>query len=48
MLSLLIVGGSLGWILVTLLIKGLPALNWAMISQVPKGGFYLGRRGRHS
>jgi phosphate transport system permease protein len=44
-LSLLIVGGSLGWILLTLLIKGLPALNWAMISQVPQGGFYLGKEG---
>ncbi len=44
-LSLLIVGGSLGWILITLIIKGLPALDWAMISQVPKGGFYLGREG---
>ncbi len=43
--SLLIVGGSLGWILVTLVIKGLPALNWAMISQVPQGGFYLGKEG---
>lgn len=44
-LSLIIVGGSLGWILITLLIKGLPALNWAMISQVPQGGFYLGKEG---
>jgi phosphate transport system permease protein len=43
--SLLIVGGSLGWILVTLLIKGLPALSWDMLTQVPKGGFYLGREG---
>lgn len=43
--SLIIVGGSLGWILVTLLIKGLPALTWDMISQVPKGGFYLGKEG---
>ncbi len=43
--SLLVVGGSLGWILVTLFIKGLPALNWAMISQVPQGGFYLGKEG---
>ncbi len=44
-LSLMIVGGSLGWILITLIIKGLPALDWAMISQVPKGGFYLGKEG---
>jgi len=44
-LSLLIVGGSLGWILITLLVKGLPALTWDMLTQVPKGGFYLGREG---
>lgn len=25
--------------------KGLPALSWEMISQVPKGGFYFGREG---
>jgi phosphate transport system permease protein len=43
--SLLIVGGSLGWILVTLLIRGLPALTWNMVTQVPKGGFYLGKEG---
>jgi phosphate transport system permease protein len=43
--SLLIVGGSLGWILVTLVIRGLPALTWDMITQVPKGGFYLGKEG---
>ncbi len=25
--------------------KGLPALSWEMISQIPKGGFYFGREG---
>lgn len=44
-LSLIIVVGSLGWILVVLIIRGLPAMNWAMISQTPKGGFYLGKEG---
>jgi phosphate transport system permease protein len=44
-ISLLLVAGSLGLILVTIVIKGLPALNWAMISQTPKGGFYLGKEG---
>jgi phosphate transport system permease protein len=43
--SLAIVTGSLGWILVTLVIKGAPALTWDMISQTPKGGFYLGKEG---
>lgn len=44
-LSLLIVGGSLGWILLTLVIKGGPSLTWDMISRVPEGGFYLGKEG---
>ncbi len=26
----------------TVVVKGVPALNWAMITQTPKGGFYLG------
>jgi phosphate transport system permease protein len=43
--SLAIVTGSLGWILVTLVIKGAPALTWDMITQTPKGGFYLGKEG---
>ncbi len=25
--------------------KGLPALTWDMVSQTPKGGFYLGKEG---
>ena len=25
--------------------KGLPALNWEIISQVPKGGYYFGKEG---
>lgn len=44
-LSLAIVAGSLGWILLTLIIKGGPSLTWSMISQVPQGGFYLGKEG---
>ena len=32
-------------ILATVVIRGLPGLNWAMISQTPKGGFYLGKEG---
>lgn len=44
-LSLAIVIGSLGYILITILIKGLPALNWAMLTQTPKGGYYLGKEG---
>ena len=36
---------SLAAILVTILIKGLPAMKWSMITQTPKGGFYLGKEG---
>ena len=44
-ISLFLVAGSLGFILLIVIIKGLPALNWAMVSQTPKGGFYLGKEG---
>lgn len=32
-------------ILAGIFIKGLPALNWAIVSQVPKGGYYFGKEG---
>jgi phosphate transport system permease protein len=32
-------------ILSSILMKGLPALSWEMISQTPKGGFYFGKEG---
>jgi phosphate transport system permease protein len=44
-LSFLLVASSLGFILLTVLVKGLPAMNWAMVSQTPKGGYYLGKEG---
>jgi phosphate transport system permease protein len=40
-----VVIGSLGVILFTIVLKGLPALNWSMVSQAPKGGYYLGKEG---
>lgn len=43
--SYAIVIGGLGLVLLTVLVKGLPALNLAMITQVPKGGYYLGKEG---
>ncbi len=43
--SLIVVAGSLGSILWTVLVRGLPALTWGMISQSPKGGFYMGKEG---
>jgi len=45
LLSFGLVAGSLGFILLTVLIKGLPALNLAMLTQTPKGGYYLGKEG---
>jgi phosphate transport system permease protein len=45
LLSLVLVAGSLGWIVITLLVKGLPYLNWQMLTQTPQGGFYLGNGG---
>jgi phosphate transport system permease protein len=40
-----VVIGSLGVILITILLKGLPALNWAILTQAPRGGYYLGKEG---
>ena len=37
--------GSLVMILWTVVDKGLPSLNLAMITQTPKGGYYLGKEG---
>ena len=45
LLSFAIVAGSLALILWTVIVKGLPALNWAMLTQTPKGGYYLGKEG---
>jgi len=36
---------SLVFIIVIIIIKGFPAMNLAMITQLPKGGFYLGKEG---
>ncbi|MBP7461582.1 MAG: phosphate ABC transporter permease PstA [Candidatus Delongbacteria bacterium] len=35
----------LALILGSIIMKGLPHLNWAMLSQTPKGGYYLGKSG---
>jgi len=32
-------------IIATIVVKGLPAMNIAMVTQTPKGGFYLGKEG---
>ncbi len=43
--SLVVVLGSLVLILATVVWRGLPALNLAMVTQTPKGGYYLGNEG---
>ncbi len=44
-LSGITVTASLFFIVGTILYKGLPYLNWEMVSQLPKGGFYIGKEG---
>lgn len=43
--STLTILSSLVLILATVVVKGLPAMNLAMITQTPKGGYYLGKEG---
>lgn len=43
--SMVIVVGCLVLIVGTIIWKGLPALSLSMITQTPKGGYYLGREG---
>ncbi len=45
LLSALIILGVLGYILFTIVSKGLPSLSLDMISKLPNGGFYLGKEG---
>ena len=43
--STLIVVGSLLTLFVVIIIKGAPSLSLSMITQTPKGGYYLGKEG---
>jgi len=43
--SSVVVLGSLILILATVIWRGLPALNLAMLTETPKGGYYLGKEG---
>jgi len=45
LLSAGLVVGSLGFLLLVVILKGLPALNINMIIMTPKGGYYLGKEG---
>src|SRR5215831_17744871 len=44
-IATLIIITSLFVILLTILVKGLPAMSWDMITKAPSGGFYLGKEG---
>jgi phosphate transport system permease protein len=43
--SVAIILGTLALILATVIWRGFPAMNWAMLTQTPKGGYYLGKEG---
>lgn len=43
--SFAVILAGLGFILFTVLSKGLPAINLEMLFQTPKGGYYLGKEG---
>ena len=45
LLSFALVAGSLAFILWIIISKGLPSLSWSMLTQVPTGGYYLGKEG---
>ena len=45
MFSTFVVIGSLALILITIFLKGFPALNLNMLIKTPKGGYYLGKEG---
>ena len=44
-LSFALLAGCLGLIVLTVAVKGLPALDLAMLTQAPQGGYYLGKEG---
>ena len=43
--AIFLISSCLFLIISTILFKGLPYLSWEMLSQTPKGGFYLGKEG---
>ncbi len=43
--STFVVIGSLLFIILTILIKGIPAINIDMITKTPQGGYYIGKEG---
>jgi phosphate transport system permease protein len=45
MVATLVIVVSLFMIIVAIVKRGLPAMNWDMVSKIPSGGFYLGKEG---
>ncbi|HTK19146.1 MAG TPA: ABC transporter permease subunit, partial [Mucilaginibacter sp.] len=45
LLSIIIVSGSFFLIVGTIFYKGVPFMNWDMITKIPGGGFYIGKEG---
>jgi len=43
--STLLIVGTLLSVLIVVLLKGMPAINISMLTQTPKGGYYLGKEG---
>lgn len=43
--SMIVIVGSLLLILATVFVKGLSAINFSMLTQTPKGGYYAGKEG---
>ncbi|TDX00264.1 phosphate transport system permease protein [Dinghuibacter silviterrae] len=43
--SLVLITGSLAALLWSVVSRGIRALSWSMVSQIPGGGFYLGKGG---
>jgi len=43
--STMLILSVLLYILFVIMSRGLPSLSWKMISQIPSGGFYLGKEG---
>ncbi len=44
-LAFLLMAGTLLFIIGTIALKGIPAMNWDMVTKSAKGGFYLGKEG---
>lgn len=44
-IATLVILGSLVLIFIAIIKRGLPAMNWDMITKIPGGGFYIGKEG---